>query len=105
MLSKRSLATGQRWLRELAIEAESKTGVLVDVFGSEMTGAWDKKQYEAVQEAAFRRGQAVAYSRAADLIGEYFRSPKRKAPTCLELPFCDEGMDCHGTSDRVCFRR
>ena len=78
MLSKRSLATGQRWLRELAIEAESKTGVLVDVFGSEMTGAWDKKQYEAVQEAAFRRGQAVAYSRAADLIGEYFRSPERK---------------------------
>ena len=91
MLAKRSLVTGQRWLRELATEAESKADF--------------KVQHHSQWEAAFYRGQAAAYSRAAYLIGEYFRSPERKAPTCLELPFCDEGMDCHGTSDRVCFRR
>jgi hypothetical protein len=83
MLAKRSLVTGQRWLRELATEAESKKVIV---------------QHHSQWEAAFYRGQAVAYSRAAYLIGEYFRSPERKpraepAPTCLELPFCGD-MDC-----------
>ena len=77
MVSKRELDEGQRWFRELATEAEKRYNYV----------KWDKKQCEAKREATyhqgFLKGQAEAYSRAADLLAEYFpvtdcRQPQEK---------------------------
>jgi len=63
MLSKRALATGQYRLRELSEKAEERYNSV----------KWEKEQAAiGLYHQGFLLGQAAAYSRAADLIGEYF---------------------------------